>query len=300
MSRAAWTTLLVAVVALGIMVGALAAVLAGEDVPTANPTGSEVRGFELPLTNDPGALVLGRHDGNLLVGIAALRGGPVEIAALRAETPIATDSLQIALEGQEVEAESCGRGCSRVGASVLAGERQSLTVRHGPNSVSFGLPAQVPPDGDAVFERALRTMDSLRSYRFTERLSSGRAAIFTTIDVQAPNRLRLRTATGFASVIIGRRRWDFRGGKWEQSAFPGLDVREVLMWHEAENPRIVRRSKDGTLELAAFGLQPVPAWFRLEVAPSGRVVEAEMTAASHFMLHRYSDFDAGVKIEPPR
>jgi hypothetical protein len=174
-----------------------------------------------------------------------------------------------------------------------------LIVRHGAQAVSFDLPAQLPPAGNATFDGALRTMDSLRTYRFTERLSSGGGIVFTRIDVQAPDRLRLRTK-GFASVIIGETRWDNRGGRWEQSAFPGLDVRELLMWHDATNPRVLRRRDDGVQELAAFGLKPVPAWFRLEVAPSGRVVEAEMTAASHFMLHRYADFDEGVMIKAPR
>jgi hypothetical protein len=72
------------------------------------------------------------------------------------------------------------------------------------------------------------------------------------------------------------------------------------MWHQAKNPRIVRLSGNGEAELVAFGLQPVPAWFRLDVEPSGRVTEAEMTAGSHFMLHRYSDFDEGAAVTQPR
>jgi hypothetical protein len=182
---------------------------------------------------------------------------------------------------------------------VLDGDASTLTVRHRAQAVSFDLSGQLPPAGTATFDRALRTMDALNSYRFTERLSSGAGTVFTRIDVQAPDRLRLRTQ-GFRSVIIGDTRWDFRNGNWEQSAFPGLDVRDLLMWHEAKNPRVLRRHEDGVQELTAFGLKPVPAWFRLEVAPSGRVVEAEMTAASHFMLHRYAGFDEGVMIEAPR
>jgi hypothetical protein len=72
------------------------------------------------------------------------------------------------------------------------------------------------------------------------------------------------------------------------------------MWHQAKNPRIVRLSGNGEAELVAFGLQPVPAWFRLDVEPSGLVTEAEMTAASHFMLHRYRDYNRGRPVEPPR
>jgi hypothetical protein len=142
-------------------------------------------------------------------------------------------------------------------------------------------------------------MRRLHSFRFTERLSSGAETVTTKLEVQAPNRLRLRTSTGFRSVIIGRNRWDYAEGRWEHVPFPGLDVAGVLMWSRAEHPRIVTRRPHGITELAAFGLQPVPAWFRIAVNPSGRVVEAEMIAASHFMVHRYSDFNRGVSITPP-
>ena len=49
-------------------------------------------------------------------------------------------------------------------------------------------------------------------------------------------------------MIIGDNRWDFRNGRWEQNAFPGLDVRELLMWHDAKNPRVLRRHEDGVQE----------------------------------------------------
>ena len=143
-------------------------------------------------------------------------------------------------------------------------------------------------------------MGDLRSYHFTERLSSGQGSILTGLDVQAPNRLRLRTNTGFRSVIIGRTRWDFLDGRWERQSFPGLNVRDVLMWYDARTPRIVGRKANGDTDLAAFSLKPVPSWFRLTVEPSGRVSHAEMTAPSHFMLHRYSEFDRAPPVRPPR
>ena len=302
MSRAAWIVLTVIVVVLVIVAVGLAAFLGGEESSTttsAAPPPPETRGFELPLANDPSVLTLGGHDGNLLVGIAARPDGPVQIVALRGETPVPAGELEIKVSGRTADATTCGRGCSRVSVPVLDERARMLTVRHGAQAVSFDLPAHLPPAGNATFDRALRTMDSLRTYRFTERLSSGGGTVRTRIDVQAPDRLQLRTR-GFRSVIIGDTRWDNRGGRWEQSAFPGLDVRELLMWHDAKNPRVVRQLDDGVRELTAFGLKPVPAWFRLEVAPSGRVTEAEMTAASHFMLHRYADFDEGVTIKAPR
>jgi hypothetical protein len=265
-------------------------------IPTTSGSGA---GFDVPLALSPSALALAKHDGNVLVGIAARPGGPIEVAAIRADDPIATDSLQIELGDRSLEPKPCGRGCSRVEAPVLNGSPARLSVRAGSAQVLFVLPARLPAPGDAVFARASRTMERLRSYRFTERLSSGGEAVFTRLAVQAPDRLRLRTSGGYRSVIIGRSRWDYSGGRWERVPFPGLEVAGVLMWSRAKHPRILARRPGGVTELAAFGLQPVPAWFRLAVNPSGRVLEAEMIAVSHFMVHRYSDFNGRISITPP-
>jgi len=302
-SRTAWTTLIAALIALGIAIGAVAAFLGDDEGSTRSTTptsAAEQRGFELPLAEQPGTLALGGHDGNLLVGMAARRGGPLEFTALRGETPVPVDELRVELNGRVEQAKPCGLGCLRLSAPVLDGRPTFLTVRHDAEDVSFDLPAFLPPDGNNAFDKARRTMSALRSFRFTERLSSGLGTtVNSTVDVQAPDRMRLRTA-GFSSVIVGKNRWDQRAGaRWERSPFPGLDVKDLLMWHEAKNPRIVRLSGSGDAELVAFGLKPVPAWFRLEVRPSGRVTEAEMTAASHFMLHRYGKYNQTPPVEPP-
>ncbi len=299
MSRTAWITLSAAVILL-VAIGAVLLVGGSEPKSSADDIPDSQRSFSLPLTQDPSALALGKHTGNVLVGLAAGPGGPVEVAVLRAETPIATDALRMEVDGQPVEAEACGTGCSRVQAAVLDGSPRQLTVRTGSAAVSFALPARLPPSGTAVFRRAQVTMDALDSFRFTENLTSGSGGIESEFDVQAPNRLRLSTENGFRSVIIGQTRWDYLDARWERSPFPGLKVERLLMWHQARYPRVVGRRANGVVELAAFGLQPVPAWFRLSVEPSGRVVEAEMTAASHFMLHRYSDFNARFTITPPK
>ena len=301
MNRAAWITLSTAVFVL-VAIGAVVLVLVGRSEPktSVDDTPDSQQLFSLPLTEDPSALALGKHTGNVLVGLAARPGGPVEVAALRAETPIATDALRMEIDGQPVEAQACGRGCSRVQAAVLDGSPRKLTVRAGSAAVSFALPAELPPSGTAVFRQAQATMDALESFRFTENLTSGKGGLESEFDVQAPNRLRLSTESGFRSVIIGQTRWDYLDGRWERAPYPGLKVERLLMWHEARHPRVLGRRANGVVELAAFGLQPVPAWFRLSVEPSGRVVEAEMIAASHFMLHRYSDFNGRFTITPPR
>jgi hypothetical protein len=304
MSRSVWAILAATVVGLGIAIGAVAAFLGVDEESTPSvpeTSAAQPRGFELPLAGQPRTLALGGHDQSLLVGIAARRGGPVEFAALRGETPVPRDELRVELNGRVVQPEPCGQGCLRVSGPVLDGRSAFLTVRHGTEDVSFDLPAFLPPDGNATFDKASRTMSALQTFRYTERLSSGLGTtVHSTIDVQAPDRMRLQ-AKDFSSVIIGKTRWDRRAGtQWERSPFPGLELRDLLMWHQAKNPRIVRLSGDGEAELVAFGLKPVPAWFRLDVEPSGLVTEAEMTAASHFMLHRYSGYNRSQAVEPPR
>jgi hypothetical protein len=213
---------------------------------------------------------------------------------------VASDAVRVSVNGRDVPTESCGTGCSRAQAAVLQGRPSRVTVSAGSAPVSFQLPASLPASGQSAFDRARRTMAALHSYRFSERLTSGGPVVFTRLAVQAPDRLSLRTNSGFRSVIIGRKRWDNQAGRWQEGPFPGLNVRDVLMWYDARNPRVVRRLPNGDVQLAAYGLKPVPAWFRLTVEPSGRVPEAEMTAPAHFMLHRYSDFNSTPAIRPPK
>jgi hypothetical protein len=303
-SRVAWISLSVSALALVAGIGVVALLAQGssgnETAPlvTESTSSSPIRSFSLPLTSSPSVLALGKHDGNVLVGIAAKPGGPVEVAVLRAEAPLATDKLRFELDDAKTEARSCGTGCSRIDAAVLDGAPSRLRVRVGSSSVAFGLPARLPRSGEALLARALRTMDGLRAYRYLETLTSGQGGVVTRYEVQAPNRLSLRTP-GYRSVIIGKDRWDYLGTRWQRESFPGLNVAELLVWSRAMHARVVGRRPNGVTELAAFGLLPVPAWFRLAVAPTGRVVEAQMIAPSHFMVHRYSDFNGRITIFPP-
>lgn len=307
MSRIAWITLSAAVVALGVVAG-VASLLVGGGGGGVGPTTSvadttpstPAQVFSLRLAEEPSTLALAKHSGTVLVGLAARPGGPVEVAVLRGETPVAGDALELQIEGETVEAEACGRGCSRIRAAVLDGSPRRLTVRAGPSTLSFDLPARLPPTGAGLFGLAQKTMGGLHSFRFNEQLTSGvGGGVASDYDVQAPNRLRFHTV-GYRSVIIGRTRWDYHDGRWERGPYPGLKVAQTLIWYRAKHARIVGRRPNGVIELAAFGLEPVPAWFRLAVEPTGRVVEAEMIAASHFMVHRYGDFNGRFRIKAPK
>jgi hypothetical protein len=301
MSRGAWLGVFLGVIALGIGVAVLTQLATGgsDTTTTSAATRSSATGqFDLPLALQSDTLALAQHRGNVLVGIAARPGGPVEVAAVRGEDPLG--DVRITLDGRTVTSKPCGRGCSRITGPVLDGRTRALAVETGSTSFTFTLPRRLPASGANDLARARQTMAALRSYHFTERLSSGSGAILTRLDVQAPDRLRLRTDNGFRSVIIGRTRWDYLDGRWERQSFPGLNVRDVLMWYQARTPRVVKREPNGAAELATFSLKPVPSWFRLTVEPSGRVSQARMTAPSHFMLHRYSEYDRAPEITPPK
>jgi hypothetical protein len=303
-SRRLWIAVFVAIIALGLGAAVVATFVTDDGEPSASSTTtvsvSVADTFALPLGLESDTLALAKHRRDLLVGLAARPGGPVEVATIRGDTPLSGDAVRVSVDGRDVPTEPCGAGCSRVQAPVLQGRPSRLTVRAASLPVSFRLPATLPASGGSELDRARRTMGALRSYRFTEQLTSGGPVVFTRLNVQAPDRLSLRTNSGFRSVIIGRKRWDYQDGRWQGGPFPGLAVREVLMWYDARNPRILRRLPNGDVELAAYGLKPVPAWFRLTVEPSGRVVEAQMTAPAHFMLHRYGSFDQAPAIEPPQ
>jgi hypothetical protein len=301
-SRTLWIAVFVGIIAIGLGAAVVTAFVTdnGASSASSTSTGSSpvADTFALPLGLQRNTLALAKHDRDLLVGLAARPGGPVEVAAVRGDTPLSGGAVRVAIDGRTVPTEPCGVGCSRVQARVLDGRPTRLAVHAGSLPVSFQLPATLPASGGAELARARQTMGALRSYQFTERLTSGGPVVITRLNVQAPDRLSLRTNSGFRSVIIGHKRWDYQEGSWAEGPFPGLSVREVLMWYAARNPRILRRLRDGDVELAAYGLRPVPAWFRLTVEPSGRVVEARMTAPAHFMLHRYGSFDQGPAIEP--
>lgn len=303
-SRGLWITVFVGIIALGLGGAVVAAFVTDNGKPSAQSTtagsSSVSDTFDLPIGLEPDTLALAKHQKDLLVGLAARPGGPVEVAAVRGDGPLGSDSVRVTVDGRAEQAQSCGTGCSRVQAAVLQGRPSLVAVSAGGAPVSFQLPARLPASGQSALDRARTTMAALRSYRFTERLTSGGPVVLTRLVVQAPDRLSLRTNSGFRSVIIGHKRWDYLDGRWQKTSFPGLNAREVLMWYDAKNPRVVRQLSNGGVELAAYGLKPVPAWFRLTVEPSGRVSEAEMTAPAHFMLHRYSDFDSAPAIEPPQ
>ena len=155
--------------------------------PPVTDTTTSTRGFSLPLAEDPSALALGKHDGNLLVGIAAKAGGPIEVAALRAETPLATDELRFELDGSAAEASSMRE---RMLSHRRSGPRRRTKLVDGARG-RLGAPLRT--SRPACLRAATRSSPALRgrwkvsqAYRFNEALTSGRGGVVTEYEVQAP------------------------------------------------------------------------------------------------------------------
>ncbi|MBA2569223.1 MAG: hypothetical protein H0V11_07745 [Actinobacteria bacterium] len=307
MPRIAWIVLSAAAALLFLGFAGAAFVIASgsgseaAEVETTLTLGERSAQLELPLADDEEAVMLAKRRGRVLVGLAARPGGPVEVAALAGEKPVASKDLSLAVDGRSVEAVPCGRACSRLDVDAFKGARR-LTV-NAPDTFEFLLPEALPPSGAALFAQVQREMRSLRVHRYTEELTSGvGAGVSSTFDVRAPNRLAFRTADGFRSIIIGKNRWDFRNERWERSAFPGLRV-PTYMWDGARNARLLGKTRLRGRQVqivSVYDRDPIPAWLRLFVDPQNRVLDARMIAPSHFMRQQFSQFNGPIEIRPPK
>lgn len=249
-----------------------------------------------------GATVLAAESGNLAVGLAALPDGRVQATALGQENR-GVDGLDVGFlaAGRRVASTRCGPGCYRSATAIPRGAVRVLIG--GSPAVTFELPDRTQP-GSALVARARRAFLALHSVVIQEHLaSSPTARIFTTWRLEAPNRVAYVTSEGARAVVIGERRWDKTGnGPWRRSSQtplrqPGpwwgprwLDARE-LGWTRADG-RLAR--------LVSFYDPSLPAWFEVAVDPKTAVpLQLKMTAAAHFMRHRYLDFNAPLRIRPP-
>jgi hypothetical protein len=291
--RVAWFVLLAiaGVLAFGLLAAAFV-VAAGSD-SDADET-ETTRPLELPLADDDSALMLAKRSGRVLVGIAYKPGVPVQVAVLRGEQAVPDSELSFAVNGRDVEAQSCGYGCFELDAA-----RPRQIVVGVPERVRVDLPPTMPRSASALFARVTRTMEGLRTYRFDETLTSGAGrGTRATFEVESPNRMRFRTAEGSRSVVVGTSRWDQRGGRWERTPFPGVELPN-FMWDGATAARVVPGPGGNSATLAVFDREPLPAWFRLTIDDELHVVDAEMLAPSHFMRQRFYDFNAPLTIRPP-
>src|SRR5712691_218559 len=276
---------------------------------TAAPTGA-------PVAPPPASLVLGQEDGDLAVGIAVTPGRQLALQG----TVLGPDGsglggLDLTFEVRTAVGETsgtalvCGSGCYRTQVSV-SGKPLTVALRiagagRSPSTLRFSLPARWPPaSATKLLARATRVFRGLRTLVTHERLASSPTNVVnTTYEAVAPNRLAYQIAGGSQAIIIGERRWDRdRGGKWQRSSLTPLQ-QPTPFWTSATAAHVIGTTRVGgrSAWLVSFYDTHIPAFFTIAVDKTTlRTLDLRMTAAAHFMHHRYTGFNTPVQIAPPR
>jgi hypothetical protein len=239
-----------------------------------------------PRPPTPGAYVDAGEAGANAVAIAVENG--FETVTVIGPDGTGVDGVRVLVDG--FRGRPCGAGCYRARAIATP-----TTVRVGRYTLQFPIPLRLH-DGSALLRRATKAFTSARSIEYSERVVSGPGDVLeATFVLQAPDRLEYHIRDGPDAIVIGSRRWDRSpGGTWIRS--PQTPLREPApYWHSSSRNALLIAP-----HVLTFYDPSIPAWFRLRVAPrTARPVELHMTAAAHFMTHRYSSFDRPVDISPP-
>jgi hypothetical protein len=286
--------------------------LAAAPALTLPPLSATARAEPSVLTSAFVGLPLAGHDRDVLVGIGARPGGPVDVVTIPSdESVVPANGVALRVGSAAAsgsKAASCGERCLRFPLRVLAGEVTSFAVtveRSGKPSVRvvFHLPAKPPPAGDHLFRTARARMFALTSLGLHESLGSGLTKpLVSTWSFQAPDRFRYTIVGGSKAIVVGSRRWDWADGRWTPSTITPIQV-PAYPWQDLRRAYVVGRARVGgnpVRELAL--LKPgtdFPTWFLVDVTDDGYVVRTTMTTTGHFMVDTYDAFDAASPIRPP-
>ena len=250
----------------------------------------------------PGATVLAGESGGRAVGLAITPGGRLQATVLGPDDN-GVDGLSVGFRtgGRTVGSSRCGPGCYRADERI-DGRRVTVVLDSGP--VAFDLPGATRPAANLVAE-ARRAFAGLRSLVIHERLASSRRdKITTTFRIVAPDRLTYVTSAGSRAVVIGGQRWDAQGkGAFLRSAQTPLELPGAEWGPRWLNARAVGWANVGgrRARVVSFFDPQLPGWFELAVdLATHRPLTLKMTAAAHFMQHRYTNFNQRLKIVPPR
>jgi hypothetical protein len=250
-----------------------------------------------------GALVLAGESGSRAVALA-VRGGRLTATVLApAGGPLSGLKVAFASGSKVVPGSPCGQGCY----SAAVARPGHVQVRlSGSKPVDFDVPARTTPAG-AIVARAARATRRLKSLVYAESLrSSPRGGLLTTWSLKAPNEVEYRIRGGADAIVLGTRRWDrdHAGASWRRSEqLPALRVPQPAWGSRATNAYVLGETKVGgrPVWVVSFLNPNTPAWFTVAIdRATYRPLRLRMTAASHFMTHRYLEFNRPLTIEPPR
>ena len=260
-------------------------------------------GVENPPPPLRGALVLGGESGSRAVALAVTPRRLTATVLSPDGGPLSGLKVSFVAGSRVVQAHPCGAGCY----SARAPRASRVVVRpSGSKPVVFDLPAK-PRPGTAIVARAARVTRALKSLVYLESLRSGpKAGLLTTWELQAPDEVEYRIRGGASAIVLGERRWDRdrAGAPWRRSQqLPALRVPQPAWGSRATNAYVLRDGRvDGRpVWVVSFANPSTPAWFTAWVDRSTyRPLRLHMTAAAHFMTHRYLEFNRPLAIRPPR
>jgi hypothetical protein len=217
--------------------------------------------------------------------------------------PLSRLKVAFAVGSKAVPANPCGKGCYSAAVSRPTHVQLRLS---GSRPVDFDIPARGRPAG-AIVARAARVTRRLKSLVYVESLrSTPKGGLLTTWSMKAPNEVEYRIRGGAQAIVLGTRRWDRdrAGAKWRRSQqLPALRVPQPAWGSQATNAYVLGETTVGRRPawIVSFVNPSTPAWFTVAIdRATYRPLQLRMTAASHFMTHRYLAFDRPLTIEPPR
>jgi hypothetical protein len=293
-------------VVVGAAVGVVAAAWIGSSGGSSAVATNNVQTLSSTSTPPPppaGALVLGRELGSRAVALAVGPGRKLTATVLSGvgggESGL---DVSFRVDGKTIPARPCGAGCYRAVAPSAQGHVDVLVAG---GSAPFTIPKTAPPAA-AIVRRAGNVFRRLHTLVYTESLrSKPTGGILTTWRFVAPNRMSYVIRNGASAVVIGERRWDRikPGAGWTRSSqIPALTVPQPS-WRRPMDVRLLARTSVAgrPVWVISFADPSIPAWFTAWIDRSSyRTLRLRMTAAAHFMAHRYLEFNAPLKIVPPK
>jgi copper transport protein len=238
-----------------------------------------------------GMVVQARESGDLAVALSVHPTG-AELVALGPDGG-GVNGLSVTIAG--VAARSCGAGCYGAFGSFVGKVVVSVDGR----GLRFSIPARARPAG-ALLSRATSAFRGVRSVDYVERLaSSPRNKVVADFTLERPNRLEYRIRGGADGIIIGTRRWDrTHRGRWVPSTQDLTPQPEPIWAGHFTNAYLLETTS--TTYVVSFLKPTGPVWFTLRLDRRTLLPRSlRMTAAAHFMTHRYTRFNAAPKIRAP-
>ena len=275
------------------------------------PASPAIAGGQIATPNDPGfpappsgAMVLAQEAGSRALALA-VKPGIVRVSVLGV-TGGGESGLRVAFQfgsGYLLTPEPCGEGCYQT--KVSGTPDSPVTVRIGGESYRFALPRLPAADATAIVRRATDTWNALRTLVWRERLASSPTnALHTVYRAVAPHSLAYTIAGHSAAVIVGGRRWDQPSptAPWRPSEQNPPVRQPQPFWDEVTDAHVLGTARLGQHRVwrVSFFDPSTPAWFEASIdRATGRTLELDMIAASHFMHDVYGPFDAPLRLTPP-